>query len=78
MRGDPGDQVQSNQECGVQEGDPGEVRHEAAAEVQHHHQGETPGDVQAKNKATMLSKLQVSQDHENHESERVVLFQVGE
>ena len=40
---------------GVQEGDPGSVRHEAAAEVQHHHQGEAQGGLQTADEDSVLS-----------------------
>ena len=46
---------------GVQEEDPGCVRHQAAAEVQHHHQGETQGGLQTEDQDSVLSGFQVKE-----------------
>ena len=51
--------IAASQGGGVQEGDPGCVRHSAAAEVQHHHQGETQGTVHSTDQDSVLSGLQV-------------------
>ena len=44
---------------GVQEGDPGCVRHPAAAEVQHHREGEAQGALLSAHQDSVLSGLQV-------------------
>ena len=51
--------IAASQGGGVQEGDPGCVRHPAAAEVQHHREGEAQGALLSAHQDSVLSGLQV-------------------
>ena len=51
--------VSAHEGGSVPEGDPGAVRHTAAAEVQHHHQGAAQGGVQGAEQAAVLPGHQV-------------------
>ena len=51
--------VSAHEGGSVPEGDPGAVRHAAAAEVQHHHQGAAQGGVQGAEQAAVLPGHQV-------------------